>query len=331
MVNTFEITAASKTTAYNLSDSAVSVEISTERYDAPGKMSFKLVGDSAELIDVGSCVSFTANGTKLFQGYIFTIEADAAGEIKYTAYDQLRYLKAKASYVFENMTLGQMIARIAADFGLKVGTLTDTGYAFPCLIKENETLLDVIFSALTETIYRTGRIFTFYDDNGLLTLKEAKDMLTTNLVKLGNNVTDYSYKRDINSNTYNRIKLVKANSETGKGEVYMVEDTETIGKWGLLQYYDEVDENLNAAQIEELCNSYIKYYNKVWQTIKIKSMGMPDIRAGFILPVNISTVKDLSVSRLLLCEKVTHSFENGVHTTDITVKDFQQIGGASIV
>ena len=47
------------------------------------------------------------------------------------------------------------------------------------------------------------------------------------------------------SDTYNRIKLVRKNEKSGRTDVYIHEDTETIRKWGLLQYYAEVDENLN--------------------------------------------------------------------------------------
>ena len=42
------------------------------------------------------------------------------------------------------------------------------------------------------------------------------------------------------------------------------------------------------------------------QTITIEAMGVPEIRAGSIVPVKIGAVGDLAVSRLLLAEKVTH-------------------------
>lgn len=156
-------------------------------------------------------------------------------------------------------------------------------------------------------------------------------MLSRTLFGDGSLVTDYTYKRDIDSDTYNRIKLVRKNEDTGRTDVYLHEDTETIKKWGILQYYDEVDENLNTVQIDQMCAAYLTYYDRVLQTITLEALGVPEIRAGSIVPIQINTVKDLRMPRLLLAEKVTHSFEGGSHTMSIEVKSFQQLGGVSIV
>ena len=302
-------------------------ELTTERMDSASKLSFSCLEDSNIALPEGSMVELTVDGVKMFKGYVFTAERNRDGEVTYTAYDQLRYLKANASYTFENMTLGQIIQQIAADFQLTCGTLADTGYTFPCLIKENESCLDIIFDALSETIVQTGKIWVFYDNAGALTLTEAKDMYTQTLIGDGSLVTDYTYTRDIDSDTYNRIKLVRPNSNTGRTDVYMHEDTDHIAQWGLLQYYDEVDENLNEAQIDELCANYLTYYNRVLQTISIDALGVPGIRAGMIIPVKISAVKDLATQRLLIAESVTHNFESDDHTMSIEVKNFEQFGG----
>lgn len=312
-------------------DRVTKAELTTERYDSPGKLTFTCIESGPVNIAEGSSVALRVGGTPMFKGYVFLAERTMNGETTYTAYDQLRYLKANSSYVFQAMTLAQIIRQIAADFGLTVGALEDSGYAIPCLVKENVSCLDIIFDALTETIYRTGRIFNFYDDNGALALREAKNMYVPSLIGDSSLMTDYTYKRDIDSDTYNRIKLVRANAETGRADVYLVEDTVNQEKWGLLQYYDQVDENMNTAQIEEMCKAYLKYYNRVLQTVSIEALGVKELRAGCIVPIRIGDVRDLSVSRLLLCEKVTHSFETDTHTMSIEVKDFQQLGGIQIV
>ena len=95
------------------------IEFTTNRMDAPGKLKF-------------SCLEYGPIG--LFKGYVFTIERTRDGETTYTAYDQLRYLKANASYSLDNMSFEQILTRIAGDFGLKVGTLETTGYVFPTFL-----------------------------------------------------------------------------------------------------------------------------------------------------------------------------------------------------
>ena len=270
-------------------------------------------------------------GTLEETGYVFTIERTRDGETTYTAYDQLRYLKANASYSFENMSLEQIITRIAGDSGLKVGKLEATGYVFPSLLKENEECLNIVFDALSETIIQTGKLFILYDKAGELTLVEAKNWFTSTMIGDSSLATDYTYKRDIDSDTYNRVKLVRKNEKSGRTDVYVHEDTDNIKKWGLLQYYDEVDEKLNEAQIDAMCKAYLEYYNRVLQTLKLEAIGIPELRAGMILPVKIGDIEDLAISRLLLAEKVTQKWEGENHTMQIEVKSFEQLGGVSIV
>ena len=319
---------ATQTVITDYTDVIQKAELTTNRFDSPAKLSFTCLEKSG--IAEGSSVELSVDGVKMFKGYVFTAERNRDGEVAYVAYDQLRYLKANASYVFEAMTLPQIIQQIAADFNLTCGTLEEPGYAFPCLIKENVSCLDIIFDALAEAIIQTGKIYVFYDNAGALSLTEARNMYSTVLLGDGSLVTDYTYKRDIDSDTYNRVKLVRPNKDTGRADTYVHEDTETSGNLGLLQYYDQVDENLNEAQIDQMCAQYLQYYNRVLQTLTIEAIGVPGLRAGMIIPVRFGDINDLSVSRLLLAEKVTHTFEADDHTMSIEVKDFGQLGGVSI-
>lgn len=307
------------------------VEIMTQRLDSPGKMTFVCLEEGKIAIPEGSAVECSVDGIKMFKGFVMAIERTKDGETTYTAYDQLRYLKANASYAFKDMSLSQIIQQIALDFGLVTGKLADTGYVFPCLIKGNEGCLDIIFDALTQTIIQTGKIFLFYDDAGTLTLAEAKELFHYTVLGDNSLATNYTYNRNIDADTYNRIKLVKKNEETGRTDTYTHEDTDNIKKWGLLQYYDEVDKNLNDAQVDEMCSLYLKYYNRVLQTLTIEAVGVPSIRAGSIVPVQIAGIDGLVSSRLLLAEKVTHHFDGDNHTMSIEVKSFDHLGGEMIV
>lgn len=303
-------------------------EITTERFDAAGKMTFSVLNKNIGALDVGSMVKFKADGVKMFKGYIFKKEDTFDGVSSFTAYDQLRYLKANASYAFKKKELRQIIKKIAEDFQLKTGTLEKTGYRFPTLVKENESCLDIIFDALERAIIETGKIWNFYDDFGELTLREIAYLYTDKLIGDGSLVTDYTYTEDIDSETYNRVKLVKKNEKSGKTDAYIYQDSDTIKKWGLLQYYDEITEDLNKAQIKNLCKQYLKYYNRILKTVKIDAIGIPELRAGMIVPIRIKSIGDLERATLLIAEKVTHTFEGGNHTMSIEVKDFKNLKGA---
>ena len=302
-------------------------EITTERFDAAGKMTFSVLNKNIGALDVGSMVKFKADGVKMFKGYIFKKEDTFDGVSSFTAYDQLRYLKANASYAFKKKELRQIIKKIAEDFQLKTGILEKTGYRFPTLVKENESCLDIIFDALERAIIETGKIWNFYDDFGELTLREIAYLYTDKLIGDGSLVTDYTYTEDIDSETYNRVKLVKKNEKSGKTDAYIYQDSDTIKKWGLLQYYDEITEDLNKAQIKNLCKQYLKYYNRILKTVKIDAIGIPELRAGMVVPIRIKNIGDLQKVTLLIAEKVTHTFEGGDHTMSIEVKDFKNLKG----
>lgn len=303
------------------------VELSTSRYSTPGKLTFSMVNKGLGDLQVGNVVYLKAGKEKLFKGYIFKREDSFGGLSSFTAYDQVRYLKASASYAFYNADMASIIKKIAGDFNLKVGDIAKTGYRFPALLKENTGCMDIIFDALYQTIIQTGKIFNFYDDYGKLTLKEAKNMYTKKVIGDKSLVTDYTYTEDIDSDTYNRIKLVKKNKDSGRADAYIMQDGDTIKKWGLLQYYDEVTDDLNAAQIKLLCKQYLQYYNRISKTIAIDALGIPGLRAGMIVPIRIKAIGDLKKTVLLLAEKVTHTFEGNSHTMSIEVKDFRNLKG----
>ena len=315
-----------KKTVIEYAPALIEAEFTTTRLDSAGKLTFSTVEDEGIAIKEGSQIRFKVDGKNVFKGYVFTAERSKNRKVSYTAYDQLRYLKAKASYLFEAMSLDEIIRQIATDFNLKIGDLADTGYKIPSMVKDNTECLSIIFEALMKTTVETGKIFVFYDDFGELTLKEVKKMRWNRLVGDNSLLYDYSYKRDIDSETYNRVKLVRPNESTGRADTYVYEDTDTQKQWGILQYYETVDENMNAAQIDEMCKTYLKYYNKVWQTLKIKALsGFPEIRAGWVIPIRISAIDVAQKQRFFLAEKIVHHFSGNTHTMDIEIKNFNEV------
>ena len=321
-------TKSNKTITKDYAPIMVEASCSTNRMNSPGKFSFSTVEDAGIDIELGSAIYVMLEGKKLFKGYVFTAERQRNRKVSYTAYDQLRYLKAKASYTFTAISVEDIIRQIANDFGLKVGKLASTGYKIPSLIAENEECLDIIFDALSQTIVQTGKIFVFYDDYGELTLKEADSLIWNKLIGEKSMLSDYAYQRSIDSDTYNRIKLARPNEDTGRADVFVYEDSDTIGQWGLLQYYDVVDKEFNSAQIQELCQNYLKYYDRVWQTLKLKKViGAPELRAGWVIPVRINTIDATNTTRFFLTESVTHKLTGNSHTMDIEVKNFNDLGG----
>lgn len=297
-----------------------SVTYATQRTGTPGKLTIEMLkGHDADFSE-GDGVNFSVNGTPIFHGFVFTKSLNRWGELKVVAYDQLRYLKAKESYLFQAEEVGAMITKIASDFQLKTGTLESTGYPIPSYVKENKTCLDIISGAVQLTTYGTGKVYIFYDDNGGLALRLAENLMSATLVGTGSLLTDYTYKTDIDSDTYNRIKLVRPNEETGRTDVYLFQDSDTIATWGTLQYYSQVDEEMNTAQITEQGNTMLAYYNRVLKTLTIESLGVLGIRAGSMLMLNIPELGSISTNKFVLLDSATHNFSQNTHTMKLITR-----------
>lgn len=301
---------------FEVSKSAESCEWTTNRTGQPGKFTFSVLKSPDLKMAEGDVVRFSVDGQLQFYGWIFTRSEDRWGEVSVTCYDRLRYLKANASYAFYAMTAGDIIRQIAGDLQLDVGAIADTGYKIPSLIKENQTCLDIIQAAIEQTLLNTGKVYVFYDDGTGLALQEPANMMSDTLLGDKSLVTDYTYSSDIDKQTYNSIKLVRPNEETGQADVYIQQDSDNIGQWGLLQYYEKVDSNLNEAQIKSQAAASLEYYNRVLKSLKLSSLGIPGLRAGMMVYIKLDNAGDTGVAQWVLLEKVTHTWANDKHEMD---------------
>lgn len=294
--------------------------LSLERKGTPGKLTFTLLRNQEVDFVEGDAVRFRISRTWIFYGWIFEKTMDADGNIKCTCYDQIRYLKNKDTYIYENKTASELIKMIAKDFNLKCGYIENTKYKIAQKIEEDKSLIDIILNALDETLAMTGKLYVLYDNFGKLTLKNIED-LAFDLVLDTSTFEDYSYKTSIDDEVYNQIKLAYPNKETGEYDIYMTKDSKNIQQWGVLQYYEKIeDPTYGVAMAEEL----LKLYNKTKRSITIKdAFGDVRVRAGTRVIVNVD-LGDYKLKSFMVVESMKHKYKNGRYTMDLTLinKDF---------
>ena len=294
------------------------VAIEWERQGQPGKMTFEVVKTDGLSFQEGDPCRFSVGGTPVFYGFIFEKSRKGSNPkiIKVTAYDQLYYLKNKDTYVYTNKTATELIQMIAEDFQLRLGSLSDTGYEIASRVEDDQTLFDIIQNALDETLKATGQIYVLYDDAGKLTLKSLGD-LKLNMLVDDETAGDYDYKSSIASQTYNKIKLSYENKDTGTREIYIAQDSSHINHWGVLQYYEKLD---NSANAKAMADALLSLYNTKTRTLKLKDvLGDIRVRAGSMLVVMLG-LGDLNVSNYFLVEQVKHSFGDGMHLMDLKLR-----------
>lgn len=222
---------------WDISDIVTSVTWKTSRIGRPGSLEFTLIKGSpfqrGKLeYGTGDVVRMRYKERNVFLGYIFTIDSGKDENVKITCYDQVRYLLSSAAYVFSHATVGDIIRRIAQDFKLQVGHIAETGYRLPSMVEDNQKLLDIIDKAIVHTLWNTNRNYVFYDDFGELCLRNVEDLLVDFYIGDHSLMYNFSSQQSIDSDTYNRIKLYRDNKNTGRREVYMIQDSANIAKWG---------------------------------------------------------------------------------------------------
>ena len=306
--------------SWDIAPQTQKVTYTTNRTGSPGTLKFTVNASGISFVE-GDAVRFSVDGQAVFLGWVFTKSRDRYAVIDVTCYDQLRYLKANASYCFVGRTAGDIIREIAQDFQLTAGRLDDTGYPIPTLVKEDKSCLDIISAALQSTLLATGKLYTFFDDAGSLSLREAGSMVAQGVVGNGSLLLDYTYKTDIDEHTCNSVKLVRPNEATGRGDVFQAVDSGNIARWGLLQLYQTVDEALNTAQAAAKVKSMLSYYNRRWRTLKVSALGLNGVRAGQMLMMDVPNLGDIHLFGPVLLEKVTHTYEHDTHTMDFEVRE----------
>ncbi|RRJ62397.1 hypothetical protein EHV15_05105 [Paenibacillus oralis] len=304
---------------HDLAELVTEVTWKTSRIGKPGSLDFTMIQDPNLTISNGDIIGVKWNDVPLFYGYVFTLGRSQEEKLSVKCYDQIRYLAATDTYVFKNKTAAAIVKQIADDFGLKWGHIVDTKYAIPTMSEDGSKLLDIIDKALTLTTINTGSIYVFYDDYGQLALQNVKDRVLKLTIGDESLMTDFSYDQSIDSDTYNRIKLVRNNEKTGKRDIYIAQDSANVAKWGRLQYYEKVDENKNEAQINALLDQLSRLKNRETKSLKIDALGDTSVRAGCYVRCEIA---ELAIGDLFLIEECTHKFSGEDYTISIELKVF---------
>ena len=166
------------------------------------------------------------------------------------------------------------------------------------------------------TTQNINEMYVLYDDFGKICLKNIERM-KIGLVIDEETGENFDYSSSIDNDTYNQIKLTYDNKDTGKRDVYIAKDTSHINEWGILQYYDKIDEKVNGrAKVDAL----LKLYNQKTKQLQIKNaIGDIRVRGGSLIIIKMD-LGDMKLQNFMLVEKVKHTFKNNEHFMDLTLR-----------
>ncbi len=292
------------------------IRLTWERQGAPGKLEFKVLKDDVINFQEGNLVRFKVNDQNLFFGFVWSKKRDKEQVISVTAYDQLRYLKYKDTILYTEKTAADVVRMIAGRQNLKTGEIADTGYIITQRLRDNETYFDMIYDALQLTFDNTKKLYVLYDDFGRLTLRDI-EIMRLDLIVGYDTAEDFDYQTTLDD-VYNQIKLAYDNENTGKREIYIARDSNNINNWGLLQYFENIDEKTNG-QVK--ADTLLQLYNRKNRSLSIKkALGDTRVRGGSSVAVYLPLLGDISVQNFMMVETVTHTFADNEHWMDLKLR-----------
>ncbi|MCG7385111.1 phage portal protein [Paenibacillus sp. ACRRY] len=272
-------------------------------------------------VDVGDQLLFRWKGEELFRGTIFAKERTKSGSLALTAYDDLVYLtKSEDKYVFTGKTLGEIVRRICADFGIPIGTIAATPHKLTRIMQG--TLFDIILTAISLTYKHTRVKYYLYSDKGKLHLTKRVDLARKWVIEDGSNLVDYAFSQSI-EDTYTQVKLTSTTSAEGKDgkevtstHIAKVDNPTTKKRYGTLQYYEEVSDELNKAQLMQRATAMMMEKGKMGESFTIDALGIAPVISGSAVYV---IAKELGVNRAFYVDEDSHTFHGNEHMMSLTL------------
>lgn len=287
------------------------ITLETERKGSPGKLTFSCIQDKSLKIEEGNPVSFKVDGTKMFRGFIFKIKRDNSSVIQITAYDQIRYLKNKDTYVFTNTTANRIAKMICKDYGIKTGELEETSFLIKSVVYDNKTLLDMIQDAIEMTMTNTKKLYVLYDDFGKIQIRQLARMKLGLLIDADTAET-FDFESSIDKDTYNRIVLEYEDDKGKTRSFWMKEDKSTQKKWGTLQYFEKISKD-EKDTAKSKAKALLELYDSKTKTLTINNaIGDKRVRGGSLIMIQLTFGQE-KISNFMVVDKCTHTFRENEH------------------
>lgn len=261
----------------------------------------------------GDSITFKWGNALLFVGIVFAMDKSIYGSLSLTCYDANIYLiKSVDSRRYANKKASDIIRSIANDFGIPVGTISDTGYVIPKLVLANMSLHNMVMLALAVTKKQTGKRFFVVNKAGKLTLTTGADPKAPRFIlRAGANITGANYSRTI-EDTKTQVKV--AGGDKKKQTIAVVKNDTLRKKYGVMQHYEEMDEKATPSQVKQRAATLLKEMAVINDKATLDALGIPEVICGTGVYV-VEPMTGLTGGYYVTSD--SHTFEGRMHTMSI--------------
>lgn len=299
---------------YEISELVTKVSYTDKLNDGCSILDFSFTDDDLKIAN-GNPVRFKFNNANIFSGIVFKHGHSGEKEITVTAYDQLRYCKAKDEIVVLKDTAASLSKRMCTYFGLRQGTITDTAYVLATAVHDGKTWLDIVYDGISETLLNTGRKYCLRDEFGAVALRNMAELKLDIILGDESLCHNYKYEKSIDDEFYNRVKIYVKGEKGKPGQILVEDNDKSIKKYGLLQYFESVDKNTNISQAKSKAKTLLGLYNQEVETLSLECLGDTSIRAGTSF---YAYIEEIGLNKLLYVKSVTHEYLP-IHTMSLEV------------
>lgn len=301
----------------DISKRVISATIKNYHKNRPTSLSISFISIDTDFFSEGDAITLKLDDEGLFSGYIFTI-SNNFDTVTIVAYDQIRYLSHRDTYIYSNKKASDVINQICREYNLKTGEIEDTQYMIPYRLEENQTIMDIINTALEFTEAFNGKSYILYDDFGEITLSSLDSMQSDFAIDCSRMATEFNMVTSIDKDVYNSVKVSVKDRKTQVISTYLEEDSENKKKWGTLRLFERLPNDYTSAQARNYAKNVLTAKNKLSEQFQLTYITEKFIRAGTLIKVAISE----NLIKTMLITEATYVFSNNQVMATLLLTNF---------
>ncbi|MFB6364434.1 hypothetical protein ACFCP7_10265 [Paenibacillus elgii] len=241
---------------------------------------FPAIGPGQEIRVSGIAPQGTSLVYLFHPGVIWECNSRNSGQkhLTVTAYDKTIYLnKCEDEYLLPaGQTATQRLKRYAADWGIPIGHIAETGKSLAKGVYRSQTIFSMILNDLKDTVSRDGLMYRARMTPNGLELFEIGSNSPVWMLDMDQNVEEITQKRTLEGAVTQVKVLGKAKEENKPVPVLAVEKGET-DKYGTLQRIIQNSSIETASQAKKAAK---KLLSGMQETVTVTAIDINTIRAG---------------------------------------------------
>lgn len=286
-----------------------------------GKLEFTLNSPKEALCPEGSAITFKVDNLPIFFGTVFS-RSVSDEKVDVVAYDQTRFLQNKDTIVVEETTASKLFSKICTQYNLPHRIITPSKFILPAKVEDNTSLYTMIDNAMQFSKDNENKQYIIRDNFGVIEFTELSQLKTNFVLGSQSMATGYTYKISIDEDTYNKIKIIKEDSDKNKRYTYIAQDGANMKAWGTLQYVEKVELGMPDSRVKAYANNLLTIKNRPTKKLSIEAIGNPRLNAGngVIVSLDYLAPFGMDANRYFVIEKCDHTWKSNGHTMNLDLR-----------